>query len=109
MHLVDVSIDPLTGLRTRIGFEDGKMVVKQDQDVTPNLEHALTLRNDTEYSKQGIKKNLWHCVHIPESVCLQMLTEDGFDVYSAHASEVRKFLSRNKAKYGKLFTTEGQF
>lgn len=109
MHVFERSIDPLTGMRTIIGAEDGKLVVKQEQDVAPAIDHATNLRNHTDYSAAGIKANFWHCVHIPEAVALQMLMEDGFDVYSENAKDVRKFLSRNKAKYGNLFTTGKRF
>jgi hypothetical protein len=109
MHVFERTYDPLTGMRTTIGTQDGKLVVKQDQDVAPSLDHSTGLRNNNEYSAAGIKKNMWHCVHIPEAVALQMLMEDGFDVYTENARDVRKFLSRNKAKYGYLFTTAGKF
>lgn len=109
MQRAELTIDPLTGLRTEIGFQDGKMVVKQSQDVSPMLDHSTMLRNNTEYSAQGIKENFWHCVHIPEAVGLQMLMEDGFDVWKAPAKEVRQFLRKNRAKYANLFTTEGKF
>jgi hypothetical protein len=97
-----------TGLKTTIGFQDEKLVVSYEQDVEPSLDYATALRNSTDYSKQGIKDGLWHTVHIPESVCLQMMVEDGFDPYKSPASELRKFLVRNRAKYSRLFTTGGK-
>ena len=109
MRIFESTVDPLTGLTTTIGAQDGRLIVKTEQDVSPSLDYSLALRNATEYSKAGIKQNMWHCVHIPEAVALQMLTEDGFDVYRQPAREIRKFLARRKDKYGKLFTTEGRF
>lgn len=98
-----------TGLKTILGFQDGKLVIEYEQDVAPSLDYATALRNSDDYSKQGIKDGLWHAVHIPESVCLKMMLEDGFDPYSQPASELRKFIARNKDKYGNLFTTAGKF
>jgi hypothetical protein len=109
MRIFEQTTDPLTGMKTTIGAQDGKLIVQKYQDVQPSLDYATELRNASEYSSGGIKSNFWHCVHIPEAVALQMLTEDGFDVYSQPAKEVRAFLSRNKDKYGRLFTTGGRF
>ncbi len=109
MRVFEQTVDAVTGLKTTIGAEDGKLIVKTEQDVLPSLDYATELRNNADYSSQGIKKNMWHCVHIPEAVALQMLTEDGFDVYTQPAVEIRKFLMRRKDKYGRLFTTAGRF
>jgi hypothetical protein len=109
MRIFESSVDRLTGLKTTIGAQDGKLVVQTEQDVSPALDHATSLRNADDYSAAGIKANFWHCVHIPEAIALKMLTEDGFNVWAAPAKEVRKFLSRHKEKYGSLFTTRGAF
>lgn len=108
MRLFEKTYDPLTGLTTTIGTQDGKMVVKTEGDVAPSLDYTAALRNNPEYSKQGIKKDWWHCIHIPPIACAKMLTEDGFDVYTCSAKELRQFLTRNRAKYSYLFVTEGK-
>ena len=92
-----------------MGVSDGKFFINTNENVQAHLDHSTKLRNATEYSQNGIKNNMWHCVHIPESALAKMLVEDGFDGYKANAQELRKFLTRNKAKYGYLFTTEKQF
>ena len=83
-----------------------------DQPLTEGVgqakDYATKLRNAPEYSANGIKKNLWHTVHIPDIVMLKMKMEDGFDCYTASAKEIRQFLRRNRDKYGNLFTTGGQ-
>lgn len=108
MIVFEKTYDPLLGITTTIGAEDGKMFVRREGDVAPSLQYTQDLRNNPEYSKRGIKKDWWHCVHIPQVVCGQMLTEDGFDVYRAHPTEIKKFLSKNRDKYSKLFVTEGR-
>lgn len=109
MRILGREKDPLTGLVTTFASDGEKLHVNYSQDVSASIAHAKALRNSDDYTRNGIKANMWHCVHIPESVCLKMRTEDGFDVYAASAREVRQFLARNKAKYGHLFTTSGHF
>lgn len=108
MRVFEKTYDPFTGITTTIGGEDDKLIVKSDADVSAALEYATKLRNAPEYSANGIKKNLWHAVHIPDIVMLKMKMEDGFDCYTASAKEIRLFLRRNRDKYGNLFTTGGK-
>lgn len=108
MRIFEKSYDPFTGMTTTYGAEDDKLVIKTDGDVSAALDYATKLRNAPEYSANGIKKNFWHAVHIPDIVAMKMRTEDGFDVYAANAKEIRQFLVRNRDKYGNLFTTGGK-
>jgi hypothetical protein len=108
MRIFEKSVDPFSGIVTTIGAEDGKMVVKKEGDIAPSLDLTSTLRNDTDYSKNGIKKDWWHVAHIPEIAIVKMLTEDGFDVLNSHPKEVISFLKKHKDKYGYLFTTQGR-
>lgn len=101
--------DELTGLTTTIGVEDGKFKIDYRQDVAPHLDYAEKLRNADGYAKQGIKDSFQHIGHIPESVCLKMMVEDGFDVYKAHVKEVFAFLRKNRDKYSKLLVMRGKF
>jgi hypothetical protein len=94
-----------TGLRTKSSFQDGKLVLAYDQDVSAALDYAETLRNSPEYATEGIKKSWFHAAHISEIVALKMKMEDGFDVYSAHPKEIAAFLMKNKDKYGRLLTS----
>jgi hypothetical protein len=105
MKILGVEYDPLTGVKTTYGAEDGKMIVKTEQDVAPHLDYTQALRNDPDYAKRGIKQNFQHIGHIPNSVVAKMLTEDGFDVMRFPAREVVKFLRKNWDKYGKLIVT----
>lgn len=109
MRIFEKSYDPLSGITTTYGAQDGRLVIKSEADVSKDIDYSTALRNSDAYSKNGIKKSFWHCVHIPEVIAMKMLTEDGFNVYSAPAKEVRQFLRRNKDKYGNLFTTGGVF
>lgn len=108
MRIFEKSVDPFSWIVTTIGAEDGKMVVKTEGDASPSLDLTSALRSDPDYSKNGIKKDWWHVAHIPEIAVMKMLSEDGFNVCTAHPKEIVQFLKRNKEKYGYLFTTEGR-
>jgi hypothetical protein len=88
MRILGKEYDPLTGVTTTYGAEDGKIVVKTEQDVAPHLDYSIGLQNNPEYAKQGIKKNFQHVAHIPNVVVAKMLTEDGFDLLKANTREV---------------------
>ena len=108
MRIHGVEHDALTGVTTTYGSEDDKMVLKTEQDVEPALDLMRVWRNDPSHAKDGIKRNFQFAVHIPNSVCAKMMTEDGFDVIAANAKEVRNFLVKNRDKYGYLFATAGK-
>lgn len=105
---VDRYVSP-TGLVTDIGFEDGKMLVRYQQDATPAHELNQQMRNSDEFTKTGIKQDFWKVGHLSEVDCLRMMTEHGFDPYKAKAAEILAFLRRNKDKWGHVLTTRGQF
>lgn len=108
MRIFEKTTDPLTGVTKTIGSEDGKIKIYQEQDVEPSLDYIRSLRNAPEYAKTGIDQNFQHVIHIPDVVAAKMLSEDGFDIYKEPAREIRKFLRRNRDKYGYLFTTAGK-
>lgn len=108
MRILGTEFDALTGTKTTYGAEDGKMIVKTEQDVAPHLDYSIGLQNNPEYAKQGIKKNFQHVGHIPNAVIAKMLTEDGFDLMRANTQEVFAFLRKHRDKYGYLFTTAGR-
>ena len=109
MRILGQEYDPLTGVKTTYAAQDGKLIVKTEQDVAPHLDYSIGLQNDPEYAKQGIKKNFQHIGHISNVVIAKMLTEDGFDLLRAHTSEVFAFLRKHRDKYGYLITTAGKF
>lgn len=106
--IIEDQYDQLTGLRTRVALEDGKMRVNYSQDLTAALDYTSKLRNADEYAKAGIKANFQHAAHIPNAVCLQIRSEGGPDPYSCGAAELRAYLVKNRDRYGYLFTTSGK-
>lgn len=59
----------------------GDVTIETVQDVEPHIELAKKIRNDTEFSKKGIKDGWWHIGHLPDSIILKMRFEDGVDVF----------------------------
>lgn len=72
--------DPLTGHRCILKIEDGKLHIRNEQDPTKYLESALKLRNDTNYTKRGIKEDNWHYARVPDDVQLEMLQKYGVNM-----------------------------
>jgi hypothetical protein len=100
--------DPFNGLKTTIKVEDGELRVNYSQDARPFYERLEKLRNADEYSKQGIKDNLWHAISISVEDCLRLKVEDGIDPWACSAKELRQHLTRNRDKWGHLFATSGR-
>lgn len=108
MRILGRETDQLTGLVTTYASDGERFHVNYAQDVSGAIDHTTALRNADDYTRNGIKAGLWHCIHIPDSVALRMRTDHGFDVYAASAREVRQFLVRHRAEYRDLFTTSGK-
>lgn len=107
-EFVDREISP-TGLVTDIGFEDGKMLVRYTQDVEPLHYQNMKMRDSGDFTKAGIKADLWKVVSLTDADCMKLIVEDGFDPYARTAREIRQHLTRHKDKWGHLFTTRGRF
>lgn len=108
MAIIDREISP-TGLVTDIGFEDGKMHIRYSAQTGYAHELNREMRDSDEFTKTGIKKDLWKVGHLSEVDCMRMITEHGFDPYKAKASEILAFLRRNKDKWQHVLTTRGRF
>jgi hypothetical protein len=108
MPIVDREISP-TGLVTDIGFEEGKMHVRYSQAAGAAHELNRQMRESDDFTKTGIKKDLWKVGHLSEVDCMRMITEHGFDPYVRSATEIVAFLRKNKDKWGHVLTTRGQF
>ena len=100
MSIRSIEYDHLTGLKTTTGFEDDKMKIRYEQDTEATFERLKRLRESPEYAKQGIKENFQHLMHIPDSVCMKMMVEDGINPYNCDPKELHKHVLRNKDKYG---------
>jgi hypothetical protein len=93
MEKIADEFDKFTNTRTRTGFVDDKLVIRKDADISPNIDYATLLRNDDQYSSDGIKKGFFHAAHIPEVVIVELM-QIGVDVYRASAKEILAGLRR---------------
>ena len=55
----------------------GDVHIETVQDVEGHLDHTNELRNDEQYTRDGIKDGMWHYAHIPIVVQMRWLSEYG--------------------------------
>ena len=77
-----ISYDPITGERCVMSFSNGQVHITNEQDVNPIMDYATELRNNTDYSRRGIKKDHWHYARIPNGVMLDMKQKHGVDMFT---------------------------
>jgi hypothetical protein len=109
MSFFEKEIDPVTGLITEYGSEDGKFLVRYTQDTEPLHRQNQSMRDDKHFTKAGIKADLVRVVSLSDSDCMKLIVEDGIDPYKCSATELKNHLYRHKDKWGHLFTTRGRF
>jgi hypothetical protein len=100
--------DPLTGISTWFDYDHASdtMSITDSQDATPILEQATRMRNDGDYSRQGIKDDMWHYARLPLMVLMEMKTKHGVDLMAKHPDwkSALKIINR---EYPWLKTTAG--
>lgn len=96
--------NPLTGLLTSTAFEDGRNVIKYEQDVSSHLDFAASLRADTDRWKKGVKESLAHAAFVPDLVIVDMLTRFGVDFYDK--DQRKRVLQLLETEYPKCKTTD---
>ena len=85
--------DPVTGVTT----------IETVQDVEPYLKRSRELRNDDDYSRKGIKNDMWHYASIPNSVIEKIMQDHGLNIFDKdHAKAVLRIIN---AEYPYLKTT----
>lgn len=103
------SHDPLTGMNVWFDYNEltDEVTLEYEQDTEPVLELNKAKANDTDFSKQGIKRELWQYASIPIGVQMKWLIEEGLDVYDDNAwpQVLRKL---NDPSYSYLKTTTGK-
>jgi hypothetical protein len=99
-----LDVDPLTGMRTYHEYDhlNQKTHISYAfaRDMDPVLSALSALRNDDDYSRNGIKQEFWHYAHIPNELILKWRIE-GVDVNDP--VELRKMV--NKPEYAYLKAT----
>jgi hypothetical protein len=85
----------------------GDVHVETRQDVEASLDWSKRLQNDAEYSRQGMKQEMWHYSHIPLLVQVKWLNEYGLKNWPMKP-ENKELLFRllNSPEYAYLKTTQ---
>jgi hypothetical protein len=108
MPIVDRSIDSLTGLVTDIGFEDGQMKVRYQQDASGLHAQNQKLREADGYAREGMRKGFMHGVSLSVADCLKLWKEDGLNPWTASAAEINRHIFRNREKWGHAIVTSAR-
>lgn len=101
--------NPFTGITEYQDYDPltGAVSIHRSQDVTDILEANLQMRNDEDYSKQGIKREWWHVLNVPNIVQYEMLSKFGLDISNKdHLDRIFKILTTDP-DYSYLKVTSG--
>lgn len=81
------SHDPMTGMSVYFDYNEmtDEAYLEYEQDVEPILEANKTMQNDADYTKSGIKQEMWHYAQIPVGIQMKWLVEEGLDIYDDNA------------------------
>lgn len=94
--------DPMTGITEYFHYDEksGKWAIETVQDVELLLDLNKAKQNNTDYSKDGMKREWWHVATIPPVIQLKWLREDGIDIYNKdHWPRVKQKLNDPDWKY----------
>jgi hypothetical protein len=71
--------DPQTGVTEIFHYDPmtGDARIETVQDVSPEIELNKALQNNEDYTKHGIKNEMWHYANIPVVIQLQWLQKYG--------------------------------
>jgi len=102
-----INQDLIGGVLTRTFTDElsDTMIVRKEQDISANIDYAKTLRNADQFSRDGIKKGMWHVAHIPDIVIIE-LKGIGIDVFRASAKQI--VAGMKQLHYDHLLTTTKQ-
>lgn len=102
-----LDFNPLTGERVLFEYEQStdRMVITHQQDVDGHLEYSHTRATDDNYSRKGIKNDMWHYARVPNAVIMEMKTKHGVDFFDKnHAKRVFELINK---EYPYCKTTNG--
>lgn len=102
-----LSSDPITGLKTFHEYDDltDETRIIHLSDDTPFLEANKAKQKDTDYSKKGIKQELWLYASFPPGIQVKWLLEYGIDVWNRdHYDRITRRLEDPEWRYLKCTT-----
>ncbi len=96
--------DPLTGLLTTTVLEDGRNVVKYEQDLQPYWDVNAEFRANGDRWRQGVKEGFAHAAFVPDLVIVDMLTRFGVNFYDKN--QRKRVLELIEKEYPHCKTTD---
>ena len=100
--------DPVSGVSTYFEYEQStdRMLIHTEQDSSRILDDVAQLRNDEQYSRDGIKADWWHYARLPLTVIMDMKIRFGVDLMAPKPDwkSAMKIINR---EYPMLKTTKG--
>lgn len=96
--------NPETGVTTYFDYDPVKdqVFLTSHQDVTGFLDRMNKLRNDEDYSKQGIKEDWWHFASVPVIVEMELMKRG---LYLHDKDAMPKILKVLQSEYPYLLAT----
>jgi hypothetical protein len=93
-----LSFDKNKQLLTTTTFEDGKHVVKYEQELQPYWDENARFRANGDLWAKGMKDGMAHVAFIPDLVILDMLHKHGVNFYAPEdGPKVRKLIETEYA------------
>lgn len=83
---------------------DDRLVITHEQDVTSSLEYSHARQVDSNYTKKGIKNDMWHYARVPNAVILEMKNKHGVDFFDK--SQAKRMFELLNTEYPYLKTTD---
>ena len=101
-----LDFNPLSGETVTFEYEQhsDRMTITHSQDVTNQLHFAHGLATLDGYSSHGMKNDMWHYAHVPNTVILEMKSKHGVDFFDRNDSK-RVFHLLN-TEYKRFKTTD---
>lgn len=107
MERLDTSFDALHGVGTEVGVQGDKLVIRTEGDAQPGIEYAKSRALDPEVKRMGIAQSMMEALFIPNPVALEILGKHGFNVFTAHPTEILRFIERHP-EYHHCKTIDGR-
>lgn len=85
------TVDPDGLVTNQYITTDGELIVDYRQDVSPIFEQVKTLRNDPDYWRGQVKRNLVHAMHIPNATVNELILH-GCNPYTAPLKDIKNAL-----------------
>ena len=107
-----LSFDQMTGLSTYHNYDpltDETHIITEG-DAGPTIEENRSMANDTDFSRKGIRDDMWLYARIPAIIQHKWLVEDGLNVWNKdHGARLSRKLEDPDWKYLKTTTGHHRF